>query len=57
MFSQDNAIPIETWFDDPSDTELTELLPLLEQLSKTDNVRTFLANARKKHHKLQINRW
>jgi len=57
MFSQDNAIPIETWFDDPADTELPEMIPLLEQLSKTDNVRTYLANARKKHHKLQINRW
>lgn len=57
MFSQENAIPIETWFDDPADTELLELIPLLDQLSKTDNVRTFLSNARKKHHKLQINRW
>jgi len=57
MFSQENAIPIETWFDDPADTELLELIPLLDQLSKTDNVRTYLSNARKKHHKLQINRW
>jgi Dullard-like phosphatase family protein len=57
MFSQENAIPIETWFDDPADNELMDLIPILEQLAKTDNVRTWLAASRKKHHKLQLTNW
>lgn len=47
VFSQENAIPVESWFDDPNDTELLELIPFLEKMNKADNVRTFLAQARK----------
>ncbi|KAI1728429.1 NLI interacting factor-like phosphatase domain-containing protein [Ditylenchus destructor] len=32
-FHPENAIPVRTWFDDPGDCELLELIPLLEQLA------------------------
>ena len=39
----ENALPISTWYDDPSDTELFDLLPLLIGLSKIDDVRIVLS--------------
>lgn len=37
-FQPRNAIPILSWFDDPNDHELLELLPLLAQLANVDSV-------------------
>ena len=37
-----NAIPIVTWFDDKSDTQLYDLLPVLELLAKVKDVRESL---------------
>jgi len=37
-FNPENAVPIESWFTDPNDVELLQLLPSLEQLSETNTV-------------------
>ena len=41
-FDSDNGIPIKTWIEDPEDKELMKLLPILEFLSKTKDVRVFI---------------
>ncbi|CAI8035144.1 CTD nuclear envelope phosphatase 1A [Geodia barretti] len=37
----DNAVPIKSWFSEPHDTALLELLPLLDALRFTHDVRQF----------------
>lgn len=54
LFHPENAVPVESWFDDEQDTELLELIPFLKELSKVDNVRTFL-EVRKKDGKIIFN--
>lgn len=44
-FHPENAVPVASWFDDYSDTELMDLIPFLENLSKTDDVLSFLRTA------------
>ena len=39
----DNAVPIKSWFSEPHDTALLELLPLLDALRFTHDVRTVLS--------------
>ena len=38
----DNAIQVEGWINDPTDTDLLNLLPLLEALRFTTDVRNIL---------------
>ena len=44
--NEDNAIPISTWYDEQSDTELRSLIPLLLALRNVDDVRTVLGRRR-----------
>ncbi|KAF1940878.1 hypothetical protein EJ02DRAFT_455677 [Clathrospora elynae] len=43
VFHPDNAIPIEGWISDPTDTDLLHLIPLLEGLQYVTDVRALLA--------------
>jgi RNA polymerase II subunit A small phosphatase-like protein len=42
IFHPNNAVPVSSWFNDPHDTELTDLCPFLTDLSPTDDVRGIL---------------
>ncbi|KAG7466816.1 hypothetical protein MATL_G00146340 [Megalops atlanticus] len=46
IFHPDNAVPVASWFDDMSDTELLDLIPFFERLSKVDDVYTVLKQQR-----------
>jgi len=45
IFHPDNAVPVASWFDDNTDTELLYLIPFFERLSSVDNVYTVLRNS------------
>eukprot|EP00798_Chlamydomonas_sp_ICE-L_P003902 gene3902-13972_t len=42
-FQIDNGVPIESWYEDPTDRELSKLLPFLEGLVEVDDVRPLIA--------------
>uniref|UniRef100_H2YU92 protein-serine/threonine phosphatase n=1 Tax=Ciona savignyi TaxID=51511 RepID=H2YU92_CIOSA len=42
IFHPDNAVPVISWFDDPTDTELLDLLPFLEAIAESDDVYSVL---------------
>ncbi|EGC34823.1 hypothetical protein DICPUDRAFT_152882, partial [Dictyostelium purpureum] len=46
LFHPENAIPIDSWFDDKNDKELLDLLPLLDDLMKVEDVRLVLDESR-----------
>ncbi|GAB6020288.1 hypothetical protein CHUAL_003002 [Chamberlinius hualienensis] len=54
IFHPDNAVPVASWFDDLNDTELQDLIPFLECLSKMDNVYMLLRNSNHPHHQLAL---
>ena len=44
IFHNANAVPVSTWFNDPHDTELTDLVAFLEDLTQVDDVTMILDN-------------
>lgn len=44
IFHTANAVPVSTWFNDPHDTELTDLVMFLEDLTTVDDVTMILDN-------------
>lgn len=40
-----HKVPVASWFDDMTDSELFDLIPFFEKLSKMDNVYTVLCNS------------
>uniref|UniRef100_A0A667ZFK7 Mitochondrial import inner membrane translocase subunit TIM50 n=1 Tax=Myripristis murdjan TaxID=586833 RepID=A0A667ZFK7_9TELE len=46
IFHPENAVPVQSWFDDMSDTELLDLIPLFEGLSKEEDVYNLLQSLR-----------
>jgi len=46
-------VPIESWFDDQEDTELTKLIPFLKKLSKQEDVRPGIVKKFKLHEKVR----
>jgi len=42
IFHPNNAVPVSSWFNDPHDTELTDLVPFLADLAQVDDVRGVL---------------
>lgn len=46
IFHPDNAVPVASWFDDMSDTELLDLIPFFERLSKVDDIYDVLQQQR-----------
>lgn len=45
IFHPDNAVPVASWFNDMSDTELRDLIPFFERLSQVEDVYTVLRNS------------
>uniref|UniRef100_A0A674MFF3 Mitochondrial import inner membrane translocase subunit TIM50 n=1 Tax=Takifugu rubripes TaxID=31033 RepID=A0A674MFF3_TAKRU len=46
IFQPENAVPVVSWFDDKSDTELLDLIPFFERLSQADDIYPFLTEQR-----------
>ncbi|KAI7872648.1 HAD-like domain-containing protein [Spinellus fusiger] len=42
LFHATNAVPVSTWFNDPHDTELLDLVAFLEELTAMDDVTVIL---------------
>lgn len=46
IFHPENAVPVQSWFDDMADTELLDLIPIFEGLSQETDIYTALPNLR-----------
>lgn len=45
-FNPENAVPIESWFDNPHDTQLLDLIPFFEDLARVPDVTAMLGGTR-----------
>jgi len=46
IFHPTNAVPVSSWFNDPHDAELTDLIPFLADMTSVSDVRAILDSAR-----------
>ncbi|XP_068603926.1 CTD (carboxy-terminal domain, RNA polymerase II, polypeptide A) small phosphatase-like a isoform X2 [Brachionichthys hirsutus] len=46
IFHPENAVPVQSWFEDMTDTELLDLIPLFEGLSKEEDIYSQLQSLR-----------
>jgi RNA polymerase II subunit A small phosphatase-like protein len=46
LFHTENAVPVESWFDDENDRELLTLIPFFDNLSTADDVRAAINDAK-----------
>ncbi|XP_063283935.1 carboxy-terminal domain RNA polymerase II polypeptide A small phosphatase 2 isoform X2 [Pelobates fuscus] len=46
IFHPENAVPVQSWFDDMGDTELLSLIPIFEELSDSEDIYTSLGQLR-----------
>lgn len=53
-FHQENALPIFSWYNDPKDRCLFELIPLLETLAEVDDVRKYIPKFVTVDHKVDF---
>jgi CTD small phosphatase-like protein 2 len=44
-FQVENGVPIESWYDDPTDDHLLRLLPVLDVISEVNDVKPILNRA------------
>jgi len=51
LWHPQNAIPIISWFDDDSDTELIDLVPFLQDITKVEDVREVLDTSSTNHYR------
>ncbi|KOB73718.1 putative Nuclear lim interactor-interacting factor [Operophtera brumata] len=49
------VVPVASWFDDMTDSELLDLVPFFEKLSKVDSVYTVLRNSNHPYNPTQNN--
>lgn len=42
MMQPENALPISSWYNDPRDTELSKLIPILEKFTIIEDVRNYI---------------
>jgi len=50
-----NALPIVSWFEDPDDSELSKMIPLLQKLAKVTDVRHYIKKV-VKNNKIRYNK-
>ncbi|CAB0036206.1 unnamed protein product [Trichogramma brassicae] len=55
IFHPDNAVPVASWFDDMTDSELLDLIPFFEKLSNVENIYKVLSNSNRPYNQMPSN--
>jgi RNA polymerase II subunit A small phosphatase-like protein len=49
LFHPANAVPVSSWFNDPHDSELSDMIPFLEDLATVSDVTAVFDNVLSSH--------